>query len=68
MAWALGLSGPAIAVMFTAAAMPVGANVLLFTQRYRVMQDEVSSSIAISAALALVTLPAALLLAQGFMR
>lgn len=64
-AWALGLSGQAVAVMCTTAAMPVGANVLLFTQRYGVMQDEVSSAIAISTALALVTLPLALLVAQG---
>lgn len=67
LAWALGLSGPAIAVMFTAAAMPVGANVLLFTQRYGVMQEEVSSAIALSTALALITLPVVLVLAQFFM-
>lgn len=68
MAWALGLSGLAIAVMFTAAAMPVGANVLLFMQRYGVMQDEVSSAIALSTALALLTLPLVLVLAQFFLR
>ena len=67
LAAALGLSGPAIAVMFTAAAMPVGANVLLFTQRYGVMQEEVSSAIALSTALALITLPVVLVLAQFFM-
>jgi len=64
MARLFGLSGQGIAVMFTAAALPVGANVLLFTQRYGVMQDEVSSAIAISTALALFTLPVVLLAAH----
>ena len=57
LAWALGLSGISVAVMFAVATLPVGANVFLFTQRYGVMQDEVSSSIAISTGLALLTLP-----------
>ncbi len=64
LAWALGLSGGPIAVMLVTAALPVGANVLLFTQRYGAMQDEVSSAIAISTALALLTLPVMLALAQ----
>lgn len=67
LAWALGLSGPAVAVMFTASALPVGANVLYFTQRYGVMQEEVSSAIAISTALALATVPLALAAARLFM-
>lgn len=67
LAWALGLSGLPVAVMLTAASLPVGANVFLFTQRYGVMQEEVSASIAISTALALVTVPALLVLAQQFM-
>ncbi|AVT02831.1 AEC family transporter [Paracidovorax avenae] len=64
LAWGMGLSGLSIAVMFTAAALPVGANVFLFTQRYGTMQDEVSASIALSTTLALVTVPVMLLLAQ----
>ncbi len=58
--WALGQHGPAINVMFLISALPVGANVFLFTQRYQVGEDEVSTSIAISAAMALVTLPVVL--------
>ncbi len=58
--WALGLSGLSMAVMLVAAALPVGANVFLFTQRYGVAQDEVTASIAVSTALALVTVPVAL--------
>lgn len=61
--WALGLSGLSLAVMVAAAALPVGANVFLFTQRYEVAQDEVTASIAVSTALALITVPVALLLA-----
>jgi predicted permease len=64
LAWAFGLDGLPVAVMFTAAALPVGANVFLFTQRYGVMQEEVSASIAVSTALALATVPLMLLLAQ----
>lgn len=68
LAWALGLSGPAIAVMFTAAAMPVGAKWCCCSpQRYGVMKEEVSSAIALSTALALITLPVVLVLAQFFM-
>jgi predicted permease len=61
--WALGLSGLSLAVMVATAALPVGANVFLFAQRYGVAQDEVTASIAVSTALALVTVPVALLLA-----
>ena len=43
------------------AALPVGANVFLFTQRYEVAQEEVTASIAVSTALALVTVPMDLL-------
>lgn len=64
LAWAFGMNGLPVAVMFTAAALPVGANVFLFTQRYGVMQEEVSASIAVSTALALITVPLMLVLAQ----
>ena len=60
--WALGLSGLPLAVMVATAALPVGANVFLFAQRYGVAQDEVTASIAVSTALALVTVPVVLLL------
>ena len=39
----------------------MGANVFLFAQRYEVAQDEVTASVALSTALALVTLPVVLL-------
>lgn len=67
LAWGFGLSGLSVAVMFTAASLPVGANVFLFTQRYGVMQEEVSASIFVSTALALATVPLMLVLAQRFL-
>ncbi|HVL08693.1 MAG TPA: AEC family transporter [Burkholderiaceae bacterium] len=65
-AWALGQRGPAINIMQLLAALPVGANVFLFTQRYKVAEDEVSTSIAISTAMALVTVPVVLALLPHF--
>ena len=56
----LGVSGTPLAVMFVIAAMPVGANVFYFTQRYGVMQQEVAASIGASTVLALATLPIAI--------
>lgn len=60
----LGVAGLPLAVMFVIAAMPVGANVFYFTQRYGVMQQEVSASIAASTLIALVTLPLAIWIAH----
>ncbi len=59
--WALGLRGLPLAVMAVTASLPVGANVFLFAQRYEVAQDEITASVALSTALALVTLPVVLL-------
>lgn len=54
--WALGLSGPALAVMVLAAALPIGANVFLFSQRYKVAEELTTASVAVSTVFALVTL------------
>ena len=64
--WALGLSGLPLAVMIVAASLPVGANVFLFAQRYAVAEDEVTASVAVSTALALVTMPVAIVLVTRF--
>ena len=56
-----GLRGLPLVVLATAASLPVGANVFLFTQRYEVGREEVTASIAVSTSLALVTLPLLLL-------
>ncbi|MDD2713750.1 MAG: AEC family transporter [Simplicispira sp.] len=65
--WALGLHGLALSVMVVASSLPVGANVFLFALRYGVAQDEVTASIAVSTALALVTVPVVLLLTARFL-
>lgn len=59
--WLWGLRGMPLVVLTTAAALPVGANVFLFTQRYEVGREEVTASIAVSTSLALLTIPLILL-------
>jgi malonate transporter len=59
----LGLSGLPLLVMIVTAALPIGANVFLFSQRYSVAEELVTASVIVSSVLALVTLPLALLLA-----
>ena len=54
--WALGVSGVPLAVMVLVAALPIGANVFLFSQRYRVAEDPVTASVAVSTVLSLATL------------
>jgi predicted permease len=46
--WALGLRGLALSVMVVAAALPIGANVFLFSQRYRKEEDTVTAAVAVS--------------------
>lgn len=58
--WALGLSGTPFAVMVVAAALPIGANVFLFSQRYAVAQELVTASVGLSTLLAVGTLSLAL--------
>ena len=54
--WLLGLRGLPLAVMVVAASLPIGANVFLFSQRYRVAEELVTASVVVSTVLALVTL------------
>jgi malonate transporter len=61
---ALGLSGPALAVMMVAAALPIGANVFLFSQRYEVAEELVTASVAVSTVLALASVPLAMWVAE----
>ena len=55
-AWALGLSGVPMKVMVVAAALPVGANVFLFSQRYKKAEDLVTASVAVSTVMAVGTI------------
>lgn len=53
--WAVGLRGMGLGVMVTAAALPVGANVFLFAQRYGKAEDLVTASLAVSTLMALLS-------------
>jgi len=55
-----GLSGLPVAVIIVAAALPIGATVLMFAQRYRIARDQVTTAIAVSTFAALASLPIAL--------
>ncbi len=53
----LGLSGLPLLVMVVTAALPMGANVFLFSQRYAVAEELVTASVIVSNVLALLTMP-----------
>lgn len=57
---ALGLSGLPLAVMIVTAALPIGANVFLFAQRYETALPEVTAAVAVSSAVALLSVALAL--------
>jgi len=46
--WGLGLGGVALAVVVMAAALPIGSNALIFSQRYDTLQAETTAAIVIS--------------------
>ena len=58
----MGLSNLALVVMVVTAALPMGANVFLFSQRYAVAEELVTASIIVSNAAALLTVPLAMAL------
>jgi malonate transporter and related proteins len=60
--WGLGLSPLAIAVAVTCAALPMGANVFLFAQRYDRNESLITAATALSSLVALVSLTVALAL------
>jgi malonate transporter len=62
--WVLGLRGVPLQVMVVAAALPIGANVFLFSQRYKVAEDLVTSSVAVSTVLGLATVSVVMALAN----
>ena len=61
---ALGLSGLPLAVMIVTAALPIGANVFLFAQRYDTALPEVTAAVAVSSAVALASVALALSLVR----
>lgn len=63
--WLLGVRGLPLTVMVVAAAMPIGANAFLFSQRYKVAEELVTAAVVVSTVLALATLSAAMALAAN---
>ena len=55
-AWAFGITGLPLTVMVVAAGLPIGANVFLFAQRYKVVEELTTASMGVSTVLALFTL------------
>ncbi len=55
--WGLGLSGLPLAVVVIAAALPAGANALIFAQRYDTLQAEATATIVFSTLAFAVTAP-----------
>jgi len=53
--YCFGLRGMSLTVLVVAASLPTGANVFLFSQRYRKAEDLVTASVAVSTLLALVS-------------
>lgn len=62
--WLLGVTGLPLTVMVIAAALPIGANVFLFSQRYKTAEELVTASVVVSTLLALGTLTAVVALAN----
>ncbi len=58
----LGVTGLPMTVMVLAAALPIGANVFLFSQRYKVAEELTTASVVVSTVLALATLTLVLML------
>jgi malonate transporter len=54
--WLLGLRGMQLAVMTVTAALPMGANVFLFSQRYKVAEEQVTAAVAVSSVVGIVSL------------
>ena len=64
-AWAMGITGLPLTVLVVAGALPIGANVFLFAQRYQVAQDLTTASMGLSTVAALFTLSAVMAI-MGF--
>jgi len=63
--WLFGMSGLPLAVMIVTAALPVGANAFMFSQRYAVAQETITASVAVSTALSALTVSVVMLLLGG---
>jgi predicted permease len=59
-AWSCGLRGLPLSVMVVVAALPMGANGFLFSQRYQKEEDTVTAAVAVSTLMATVGISLAL--------
>ena len=55
--WGMGLQGLALSVVVMAAALPVGSNALIFSQRYETLEAEATAAIVFSTFAYVVTAP-----------
>ena len=62
--WAVGLQGVPWAVMVLAAALPVGANVFLVSQRYALEREAITLGMSISTVAGMLSLPVVMVLLQ----
>jgi hypothetical protein len=60
--WAMGLQGLALSVVVMAAALPVGSNALIFSQRYETLEAEATAAIVFSTFAYVLTAPLWLLI------
>ncbi len=58
--WLLGLRGLPLSLMVVVAALPIGANVFLFSQRYALEEDATTGAVALSTALSAISVSLAL--------
>ena len=65
-AWAFDITGLPLTVMVVAAALPSGANVFLFAQRYGVAQAQTTAAMGLSTAVSAITLSAVMALMAWF--
>lgn len=66
-AWLLGVRGLPLAVMVLTAALPIGANVFLFSQRYRSAEALTTASVVVSTLLGLATVSLALVAVRAWL-
>jgi predicted permease len=60
----IGLHGLPLTILVVTASLPIGANVFMFSQRYQVAEELVTASVAVSTALAMVSVSLAMTLAE----
>jgi predicted permease len=60
----MGLHGLALTILVVTASLPIGANVFMFSQRYQVAEELVTASVAVSTALAMLSVSMAMTLAE----